>query len=304
MSTHSSIHFPRWYGTVLPLALLLAGCNDSPAPVAVAVVASPAPQAVAMARGVVEVQGGLLDLAFDQEGPVAAVHVKEGQAVRRGQPLALLSDTAANAELAVAQSELRLSQARIDAQAQRLPALRQVAGRVGTAARAGAVEPQRAEEAQQALQDLESQIRITRAEAEVVRTRIALLRAQRAGLSLVAPEDGVVLRVALKPGQRAHAATSALTLLPDRPVQVRAEVNESFISSVRVGQRAAVTTDGDAAAAALAPARVVRISPVLGAGRLQDNSHRAPSRTVECILEFEQAPDARVGQNVKVSFHD
>jgi multidrug resistance efflux pump len=139
---------------------------------------------------------------------------------------------------------------------------------------------------------------------EVARSRIAMLQAQHARLSLLAPEDGVVLHVGVKPGQHAVAAAPALTLLPDRPLQVRAEVNESFIDKVRVGQRTVVTTDGDAAARTLPAARVVRVSPVLGAGRLQDDSHRGPARTVECILEFEQAPGARVGQNVKVSFHD
>ncbi len=303
-STSPSLH---WCWPVLPLAMLLAGCGDGTPGTGgaiAAVAAAPGPQAAAMARGVIEVQGGLLDLSLEQDGLVSAVRVKEGQAVRRGQPLVVLSDAAATAELAVAQSELRLSQARIEAQAQKLPTLRQTASRLGTAAHAGAAEPQRAEEAQQAVKDLESDILVARAEADVVRSRIALLQAQRARLSLPAPEDGVVLHVGVKPGQRAQAATTALTLLPGRPLQVRAEVNESFMGKVHVGQRAVVTTDGDAAPLSLPAARLVRISPVLGAGRLQDDAHRGASRTLECILEFDSAPDARVGQNVKVSFYD
>lgn len=305
MSKPSKVPSLHWCWPVLPLALLLGACSDKATdPLPVAAAAVPGPQAVAMARGVIEVQGGLLDLAFEQDGLVTTVNAKEGQAVRRGHALALLSDTAATAELTVAQSELRLSQARIEAQAQKLPTLHQTASRLGSAAQAGAAEPQRAEEAQQAVKDLESEILVARAEADVVRSRIAMLRAQRARLSLPAPEDGVVLRVAVKPGQRFLAAATAVTLLPNRPLQVRAEVSESFIDKLHVGQRAIVATDGDSVALALPVAKLVRISPVLAAGHLQDDNHRGPYRTVECILEFEKAPGARVGQNVKVSFYD
>ncbi|KQP48566.1 efflux RND transporter periplasmic adaptor subunit [Pseudorhodoferax sp. Leaf274] len=307
MSKPTRSHFLRRCRTALPLVLALAlcACGDHAAMPLQAAVAAPAAQpAVAVARGLIEVQGGLLDLNFGQDGPVAAVAVQEGQAVRRGQPLAQLADPAGAEELAVAQAELRLSQARVDAQAQRLPALRQTASRLAGAARAGAAEPQRADEAQQAVKDLESEVLVGRAATEVARSRIALLRAQRARLSLVAPQDGVLLRVAVKPGQHALATATAFTLLPNRPLQVRAELNESFLGQVHVGQRAVVVTDGDAAASALPAARLVRISPVLGASRLQDDNRRGTPRTVECILEFAQAPSARVGQNVKVSFYD
>nr|WP_145549054.1 HlyD family efflux transporter periplasmic adaptor subunit [Variovorax boronicumulans] len=301
---------PRWPALSLCLALAacLAACDSGgdaalPAAVAAAPVAT-VPQAVAVARGQVEVQGGLLELNFGQDGLVAAVAVQEGQSVRRGQVLAQLADAAGSAELAVAQAELRLSQVRTEAQAQRLPALRQTAGRLASAVRAGAVEPQRADEAQQALKDLEAEIQIGRAAADVARSRVALLQAQRARLQLLAPEDGTVLRVASKPGQHAVAGGAGVVLLPNRPLQVRAEVNESFIGKVHLGQQAAIATDGDAMSQSLPAARVVRISPVLGVGRVQDDNRRGPTRTVECILAFDSAPEARVGQNVKVSFHE
>lgn len=305
---------PRWPALSLsvPLCLALAAClaacgNGGDAAMPAAVAAAPVatgPQAVAVARGQVEVQGGLLELNFGQDGLVATVGVQEGQSVRRGQVLAQLADTAGSAELAVAQAELRLSQVRTEAQAQRLPALRQTAGRLASAVRAGAAEPQRADEANQALKDLEAEIQVGRAAADVARSRIALLQAQRARLHLLAPEDGTVLRVAVKPGQHAVAGAAGVVLLPQRPLQVRAEVNESFIGKVHVGQQAAIATDGDAMAQSLPSARVVRISPVLGVGRVQDDNRRGPTRTVECILAFDRAPEARVGQNVKVSFHE
>ena len=40
--------------------------------------------------------------------------------------------------------------------------------------------------------------------------------------------------------------------------------------------------------------------------RLQDDQQRGPVRVIECVLVFEQAPAAavRVGQNVRVQFHE
>ncbi|MPM27966.1 hypothetical protein SDC9_74483 [bioreactor metagenome] len=58
-------------------------------------------------------------------------------------------------------------------------------------------------------------------------------------------------------------------------------------------------------AIALPDAKVVRISPVYGAAHLQDDAQRGPVRVIECVLAFDQPPThARVGQNVRVSFHE
>ncbi|GKT15698.1 HlyD family efflux transporter periplasmic adaptor subunit [Acidovorax sp. SUPP2522] len=290
---------------LLATAVLLVACNEKPLPSAVAA-EPPPPAQVAVARGKIEVPGGLLELSPAQEGLVQAVAVQEGQTVQRGQLLLRLAGDAAGSEAAVAQSELHLAQARHQARAQRLPALRRTAARLSEAVTAGAAEPQRTDEALQAVRDAEADLAVSQAEAEVARSRLAQVQAQRARLELHAPEDGTVVRVGTQAGQRAPASGSAaaITLLPRRPLVVRAELNESYAAQVHVGQRATVTTDGDTAAAAMPPAHVVRISPVLGTGRLQDDVQRGPVRIVECVLEFDQAPTARVGQNVRVSFHE
>lgn len=297
--------------------LALAACNDrGPAAPAVAsssagvngsapAAGSAAPASVAVARGRIEVQGGLVELAPLQEGLVESVTAHEGQHIKRGQVLLRLSPTASQAEVHVAQAELHLAEARTHARAQQLPGLRRTAERLAEASAAGAAEPQRAEEAAQALRTAESDVAIARAEGDVSRQKLALLRSQQGRLELRAPDDGTVVRVATQPGQRLTAATGqpAITLLPNRPLQVRAEVNESYATAIQVGLRATVTTDGDAAPTPLPPARVVRISPVLGTARLQEDAQRGPVRVVECILEFDQPiQDARPGQSVRVAF--
>lgn len=303
----SLLHGP-WPRRAFALATLaaLAACNDTPAPAASAPTGTASVASIAMARGRIEVQGGLLRLSPLQDGQVETVAVREGQQVKRGQLLLRLSGSAAQAETAVAGAELQLAEARAHARAQTLPGLRRTAARLAEAVAANAVEPQRADEAAQALRNAESDLAVARAEADVSRQRLAQLRSLQARLELHAPEDGTIVRLATQPGQRLLAANgdaAAITLLPRRPLQVRAEVNESYAAALRTGMHASVSTDSDATASDLPTARLVRMSPVLGPAQWQEDTQRGVARVVECVLEFDQPPtNARPGQAVRVAF--
>lgn len=296
----------------LAAAALLAGCgpsHDAPANAgqASAKAQQNGPAAVAVARGKIEVEGGLLDLSPAVAGVVQQLSVKEGQSVQRGQLLLRLDDDTGQADLAVAESEAQLAKARQKARAARLPQLKQTLSRWQAAAREGAADAQNVDEAAQALRDAQAEIDVAAAEAQVAQRKLEQLRAQHKRQELRAPEAGTVVRLATHAGSQAVPGTPAVVLLPQRPLQVRAEINESFAAAVREGMRATVTLDADGAAQQQLPsARVLRISPVYGTARLQDDQQRGPVRVIECVLVFEQAPAAavRVGQNVRVQFHE
>lgn len=301
---------PSWSLAALAAAMvgsaMMAGCwpsRDSQAQTAKAVPMPPAQAAIA--RGKVEVEGGLIELSAAADGLVRQVTVSEGQSVQRGQVLLRLDEETAQADVEVAEAESRLAQARHKARADKLPALRQTAQRMRAAAAAGASDAQRADEAEQALRDAESELAVADAEVQVARRKGVQARAQLSRMEIRAPEAGVMVRVLAQPGMRVAAHTSSLVLLPKRPLVVRAEINESYASAVREGMLASVTTDGEGGQEKTLPsARVLRISPVFGSGRLQEDTQRGPVRVVECVLAFEQAPQVRVGQNVRVSFHE
>ncbi len=296
----------------LAAAALLAGCgpsHDAPANAgqASAKAQQNGPASVAVARGKIEVEGGLLDLSPAVAGVVQQLSVKEGQSVQRGQLLLRLADETGQADLAVAESEAQLAKARQKARAARLPQLKQTLSRWQAAAREGAADAQNVDEAAQALRDAQAEIDVAAAEAQVAQRKLEQLRAQHKRQELRAPEAGTVVRLATHAGSQAVPGTPAVVLLPQRPLQVRAEINESFAAAVREGMRATVTLDADGAVQQQLPsARVLRISPVYGTARLQDDQQRGPVRVIECVLVFEQAPAAavRVGQNVRVQFHE
>lgn len=296
----------------LAAAALLAGCGPSHDAAANAAQASAkaqqnGPAAVAVARGKIEVEGGLLDLSPAVAGVVQQLSVKEGQSVQRGHLLLRLADDTGQADLAVAESEAQLAKARQKARAARLPQLKQTLSRWQAAAREGAADAQNVDEAAQALRDAQAEIDVAAAEAQVAQRKLEQLRAQHKRQELRAPEAGTVVRLATHAGSQAVPGTPAVVLLPQRPLQVRAEINESFAAAVREGMRATVTLDADGAAQQQLPsARVLRISPVYGTARLQDDQQRGPVRVIDCVLVFDQAPAAavRVGQNVRVLFHE
>ncbi|MFG5778214.1 efflux RND transporter periplasmic adaptor subunit [Comamonas sp. J-3] len=292
-------------------APLLGGCSPSASelPTATARAAGPpgAAGSVAVARGKIDVEGGLLELAPAIEGTVQQLPLKEGQRVQAGQLLLRMADDASRADLGVAESEWRLAQTREKAKSARLPPLAAALKRWQTAAREGAADANHVSEAAQQLRDAQSERDIAAAEVKVAQAKVEQLRRQQKRFQLQAPEAATVVHIKAHVGGQAGPQQTAVSLLPQRPLIVRAELNESFANAVREGMRASVVFDGEAgsSSAALPAAKVLRISPMFGAARLQDDTQRGPIRVIECVLEFDNPPiHARVGQNVRVSFHE
>lgn len=288
--------------------LVIAGCGPSQKAASVNPAATGQARsnsAVAIARGKIEVEGGLLDIAPETGGVVQQLLVKEGQSVEKGQLLLRLKDEAARADLAVAESEWQLAQTRQKSRAARLPALKQTLGRWQAAAKQGAADQQSVEEAARALQDAQAELDIAAAEAAVAQRKLEQLRALQKRHELRTPEAATVVRVTTHVGSTLQPGVSVMNLLPHRPFIVRAEVNESFVSAIKQGMHASVVADGDGSNVQFPQATVQRISPIYGAARLQDDTQKGPVRIIECVLVFDQPPaNAKVGQNVRVSFHE
>ena len=318
MSGERRLHRARmasWCGLLATAAAaLVAGCNGkdprtgSTLPMASA--APAVPRMVAIARGTVELPGGLLEVTAAQDGIVEAVAVQEGGHVKRGQMLLQLSSDRLRQDLAMARAELKLAHARQAAQQVRLPAARATAARMVEAAQAEAIDAQRADEALQTLRELEAGLIVAAAESSLAEEKLAQVQAQTQRLALLAAQDATVLKVLAQPGTRVSALSDKplLTLLPTKALRVRAEVNETYVARVVVGMRASIHLDSEVSGAAvptLPGARVVRLSPVFGASRLEDETQaRGIVRVVECFLEFDQAPALRIGQTVRVEFHE
>ncbi len=261
---------------------------------------------IAIARGKIEAQGGLVAIQPAQDGRVVRLPVSEGQQVASGAVLAELDSR--NEQIELSESEARLRQAQAQAQAATLPlsGARDLAQRLHQAAEAGASDVQRADEANQRLQQLQAAATISGNDVAIARERVEAAKQRLAARTLHAPQAGTIIMLDATIGTQtlAQGGKPLMTLLPARPPQIRAELNESFVSQVKPGMHADVSIEADPQRKPLR-ARVVRIGQVFANSRLSDDGNpRSNLRVVDCVLAFDEVPDVRIGQNVRVSFHE
>ncbi|NID17170.1 HlyD family secretion protein [Luteibacter yeojuensis] len=295
------ISLPLRRGTAFAslLALLLGACSR-PAETAAP---AEAPRYAAVARGRVDVEGGVLDLTLPREGVVADVDVHEGDHVRRGQVLAALDREPARLAIAAAQAEVDQARAQLGLLRDRLAGARRRAGRLAEAERDGAGDGQSADDARDAARELGGQYAAAKAGVAAAEQKLAAARFEASQGVLRAPVEADVVRVAIHPGISVSPQSGvSFTLLPRTARIVRAELGEAYVDAVRPGSPALVTADASAQDKPW-PAHVLRIGPMFGTSKLEDDPEkRANSRTVECVLAFDGTPTPRVGERVIVRF--
>jgi RND family efflux transporter MFP subunit len=287
---------------LLMTAASLAACSGRDSSQTTQVTA-PAYQAVA--RGRVDIEGGLLRLAVPRDGVVAEIKVHEGDNVHKGQLLARLDTQPAQLAVDAAQAEQQQAQAQATLLQTRIKAAQQRAQRLASAAAAGAADGQSADDARQATDQLQGELENVRAAATLAAQKLAAARYELTQRSLNAPVDGQIVSRTIQPGATVSTSSGpAFVLLPDAPRIVRAELNESFVGVVHEGMQAEIIEDGGSGGTPL-HARVLRIGAVFGASTLEEDPMvRSTTRSVECVLVFDQAPPAslRIGQRVLVRF--
>jgi multidrug efflux pump subunit AcrA (membrane-fusion protein) len=259
----------------------------------------------AVARGRIEVQGGLVAVTAPLEGELRALGVVEGQTVHKGDVLARFDDGALADETRLIEAQADQSRQRQQAAQLKVRALSETLNRNQQAEKAGAVSAQALADVQLSLADAQAESAAAAADIVVYHQRLAQARNRLKKTQVIAPTDGVVLRIVVPAGERLSQGAALMTLLPERPLIVRAEINESFIGRVRPGMKASVTIDPTPLGGKPLPAaHLIYLSPVYTHARQGDDVERGPSRVVEGLLEFDTRPDVRVGQTVRVNFND
>ena len=203
----------------------------------------------------------------------------------------------ATADLALANDRLKGSQAQ-------LRELERNAARLSTGASEGVSSNQQADAARQQLAGVRADVDVAGAQVDMAQHKLEHARLKLQQMSLSAPEAGTVVGQVPGLGAFVQAGKPAISLLPARPLQVRAELSAAYADAVQVGMKATVVPDSDGAenTSTLPSAHVVRISPVFAQARLPEDAGRGVAKVVECVLEFDGAAKARFGQHVRVEF--
>jgi HlyD family secretion protein len=270
------------------LLLVLAGLalrprpKPAPAPAPAPVVQ---PEAVS-ALGYLEPAGEVVELAAPSSGiagspRLSQLLVQEGQRVRRGQLLAsfdnrprLQADLAAvNARLQSLQAQIRLQRREVD--------------RYSRAASTGAASLVLLEEKRDELVKLQGQWREALAQRQGVQVDLAQSE-------LRAPLEATVLKIHAQVGER-PGTKGVMELGASDQMEAVAEVYESDINRVRVGQSVRLTSENGGFSGTL-QARVLRISPQVSQRQVlsTDPTGDADARVVEVRLALDPQAAAQV----------
>lgn len=298
------------FATAMALFVLLAlpGCTGSSEPAASNEGTAGAAQSqyVAIARGRVDVEGGLARVVAQRDGVLSAVDVQQGDDVKAGQVLAQLDPRAAQIELDGAKAQVEQARAQLAQLQVKLNEAKQRAPRIAEAARAGAASGDAADEARNEVASLQAQADAAKAALDAAQQHVAAAQLDVDARALRAPVAGRIVQRDAQIGQAVSAQSGAalFTILPNRPRIVRAEVDADDADKIKPGMRAQVVRDTGEGPDYVA--KVLRVGEVLGASTLTDDPlARAASREVECVLRLEpagSAPPLRIGQRVLVRF--
>jgi RND family efflux transporter MFP subunit len=286
------------------IVLLLSACGRAAGGSAksAGAVAPDSPYAT-IANGKVDIEGGVVEIAARRAGVIKEVLVQEGDAVRKGQVLARQEDDDAvlavdSAQAAVAQAESTLALDEINIQtAQREQE------RLHEIAPSGLVTQQQLDQADDSLATARAQLGVQRATVLTAKAQLAQAVYNRDLTIIRAPMDGKIIRRYANPG--AGASTLNVSVMFDlaaaAPHIIRAEIVESAIPDVHVGQEAQIVPESDPSR--LAVGRVIRIAATFGARKLKSDAANEASdeRVVEVVVSADNTPFL-IGQRVLVKF--
>jgi multidrug efflux pump subunit AcrA (membrane-fusion protein) len=256
--------------------------------------------------GVVEPASEVIDIGSALSGLVTDLRVSPGDRVDRGQPLFLVDDRAARAQLAEANAAIAEARAAIaEAEAARRTARQQLAlyeeiSDPAAVSRSEVIRAQgEAEAAATRLGLARARLSAAQAQAQSARTEIERLVVR-------APISGEILAVNIRPGE--FVATQGggnsqpfIQMGETNPLHVRVDIDENEASRVKLGAPALISPRG--AAEIQVEASFVRVEPQVVPKRSLTNSaaERVDVRVLQVIYALPQTQASevfRVGQQI------
>ena len=284
------------------VAVLLAGCGSGSAAAPGMPTAAASPYAT-IANGKIDVEGGLVEVAARRAGVVRDVMVEEGSVVRKGQVLARLEDddsvlavNSARAAVSQAESQLALTQVNIRAAQREYQRLTRLSA-------SQVVAQQQIDQAADTLATAQAQLTVQQAAVQTARAQLAQAVYAEDLTIIRAPMDGRIVRRYANPGAGASTlnVSDMFDLEPASPHIARAEIVESAIPDVHVGQQAEIVSESDADK--MSVGKVLRVARVFGTRKLKSDTAKESTdeRVVEVVVSADNTPYL-IGQRVMVRF--
>lgn len=308
MQRHRPQPHPRKTATLAVLiglvSLLLAACGqENSTPSAAPATVGASGDAVASAKGRVDIEGGVIRLAARRDGVIAEVLVEEGARVKRGQVLALLDDEIARRNLALTEREVRQAEQERERSALELAAAEREVTRLEPLARNETVPRQELDRARDTRALAKVAVQTALASIETARARQDVAAREVEERKVVAPLDGQIIQRQARPGNGVSTlnVTPLFLFVPDVPRIVRAELEEQYLGVVAPNQAAEIVLEADSAKSWRGT--VLRLGRVVGARIPSDDpAEKQDNRVVEVVVSIEDAQALLIGQRVVVRF--
>ncbi|OXE35156.1 MAG: hemolysin secretion protein D [Phenylobacterium zucineum] len=258
---------------------------------------------VAIANGKADVEGGMIQVAARRGGIIREVYVHEGDRVTKGQILARQEDNELKLAAAQAAAVVQQAQAQLALLKVQLSSAQRERARLQGLIASNFVAAQKLDQANDAIRQAQANLEAQQANIATARAALAQARYNQDLTIIRAPADGRIARRYANPGVGASTlnVTALFDLEPSTARIIRAEVAETALPFVALGQSVQVSTESDPAKTY--PGHVLRQAAVFGARKLvsDDPTERTDDRVVEVVVSAESAPFL-IGQRVLVKF--
>lgn len=284
--------------------LFLGGCGKSGAGASTnnPGAGTPSPFAT-IANGKVDIEGGVIEIAARRFGVIKDVLVHEGDVVRKGQVLArqedqdsILAIKSARAAVVQSQSQLALGEVNVRTAQREYERLTKLAS-------SNSVALQQLDQARDAVATAQAQLGIQQATIQAAQAQLAQAEYNEELTNIRAPMDGKIIRRYANPGAGASTlnVSNMFDLEPALPHIIRAEIVESAIPDVHVGQEAQIIPEVNSST--VWTEHVIRIAATFGSRKLKSDSANEASdeRVVEVVISADNTPFL-IGQRVMVKF--
>jgi HlyD family secretion protein len=260
------------------------------------------PRYVAMAKGRIDVEGGLIRIAASRDGVVREVAVEEGQRVPAQAVLAVLDDREAKLKLAQVMVEAEQARAALAPLTLKLTAAERELKRLGPLVADEAVAREEVDKARDAQALLAAELGATRAAVAAAESRVAVANEEVQQRVVRAPVAGRVMRKLARTGDGVStlSVTALFLFAPETLRIVRGEFDERYIGVVQPGSRAEVVLEADEAR--VLPARVLRVAGMVGPRSMPDEpNEKTDQRVIDVVLALDDdGSNALIGQRVLV----
>ncbi|MBU6371249.1 MAG: efflux RND transporter periplasmic adaptor subunit [Alphaproteobacteria bacterium] len=206
-------------------------------------------------------------IAAEVTGRVVEVRVEEGQAVKKGQVIAVLDASTARADAVTAEARAASAEAGVRASEAEMVEAERALARLQSLSKGGFASDANLKTAQARLDTATAQLAQARAQVNSARSEASRQRVQLSKYEIRAPFSGIVIDKAAQPGEiisplsagGGFTRTGICTIVDMDSLEIEVDVNEAYIGRVKAGQKVEAVLD--AYPDAVMPATVIATIP-------------------------------------------